>query len=92
VLKKGYIGLLMLVFYTTWPALAQIRQNAFTIVDDQMVLYLDLKLKKGDIDSLLRIADIKGVTVDNLLRGNFNQLQKEGWTISHIADNKLMSR
>ena len=89
-LKKGYIGLLVLVFYTTWPALAQIRQNAFTIADDQMVLYLDLKLKKTDIDSLLRIADIKGVTVDNLLHGNFNQLQKEGWTISHMADNRLM--
>ncbi|OCX54469.1 hypothetical protein BEL04_09530 [Mucilaginibacter sp. PPCGB 2223] len=88
--KKGYIGLLLLVFCTMWPALAQIRQNAFTITDDQMVLYLDLKLKKADIDSLLRIADIKGVTVDNLLRGNFNQLQKDGWTISHMADNKLM--
>lgn len=89
-LKKGYIWLLMLVFYNAWPALAQIKQNAFTISEDQMVLFLDLKLKKTEIDSLLRIADIKGVTVDNLLRGNFEALQKDGWTVNRRANNSLI--
>ncbi|WP_448697356.1 glycogen-binding domain-containing protein [Mucilaginibacter sp. AW1-3] len=89
-LKRATIGLLMLVFYTAWPAFAQIKNNAFTISDDQMVLYLDLKLKKAQIDSLLRIADIKNATADALLRGNIDALQKDGWTVSRMENNRLM--
>jgi len=87
--KKGYIGLLLLVLCTTWPVFAQVKQNAFTIADDQMVLYLDLKIGRATIDSLLRIADIKGVDIDKLIRGNFDALRKDGWTVTQTANNKL---
>jgi hypothetical protein len=84
--KRGYILLLMLMRYTIWPTFAQIKQNAFTISEDQMILYLNLHLKRADIDSLLRIADIKQVNIDNLLRGDFGDLQKSGWTVNRKGD------
>ncbi len=85
-LKKGYILLFTMLVYAIWPVYAQVRPNAFTISEDQMILYIDLHLKRADIDSLLRIADIKQVNIDNLLRGNFNDLQKNGWTVGRKGD------
>jgi hypothetical protein len=90
-IKRRYIVLiLMILFNTMAPAIGQIKRNAFTIDNDQMVLYIDLKLAKADIDSLLRIADIKGITVDNLLKGNYTGLEKIGWTIKKLQNNQLM--
>ena len=85
-----YILLILMLLYSIHPVAAQGTRNDFAIENDNMVLYLHLNLKKEEIDSLLRIADIKGVTHDNLLHNNYQSLEKEGWIVKLINKNLLM--
>ncbi|WP_295664116.1 glycogen-binding domain-containing protein [uncultured Mucilaginibacter sp.] len=77
-----YIGLMiLLLLFGIERSAAQNQRNDFVIENDNMILTIDLKLKKEEIDSLLRIADIHGISVDNLLNNEFSQLLKDGWEV-----------
>lgn len=82
--------LLMILISIMSPAMGQGHKNAFVIDNDQMVLYIDLKLSKAAIDSLLRVADIQGVSTDKLTRGDYRDLQKNGWVVKKLASGQLM--
>ncbi|RKR85213.1 AMP-activated protein kinase-like protein [Mucilaginibacter gracilis] len=89
--KHRHILLLFMVLLNTVnPVLGQVHKNAFTINNDQMVLYVDLKLSKYAIDSLLRIADITETNAEKLLKGNFLELEKSGWVVKKLQNNQLM--
>ncbi|WP_295650133.1 hypothetical protein, partial [uncultured Mucilaginibacter sp.] len=77
-----YIGLMiLLLLFGIERSVAQNQRVDFVIENDNMILTIDLKLKKEEIDSLLRIADIHGISVDNLLNNEFSQLLKDGWEV-----------
>jgi hypothetical protein len=73
---------LVLSFFSVNRAAAQGGRNNFAIENDNVVLYLDLKLKKEVIDSMLKVADIKVATYSNLIRNDFAALLKDGWEIN----------
>jgi hypothetical protein len=70
--------------------MGQGRKNAFVINDDQMALYIDLRLGKAAIDSLLRMADIKGTNANDILKGAYDDLIKDGWTVRTSEKNLLI--
>jgi len=89
--KRAYILCLFMMFLNTMtPVIGQARKSAFVIEDDQMVLYINLKLSKAAIDSLLRVADIQGIKADRLVNGDYNELQKNGWTIKNLQSGQLV--
>lgn len=70
--------------------MGQVRKNAFVIDNDQMVLYIDLKLSKSAIDSLFRVAGIEGMSADMLSHGTYNLLEKSGWLVKKLSSGQLM--
>jgi len=72
------------------PVIGQVRKNAFTIENDQMVLYIDLKLSKAAIDSLLRVADIQGINTNKLTHGDYGDLEKSGWLVKKLSSGQLI--
>jgi hypothetical protein len=80
---------LLLLLQAIYPAMGQ-NHDAFTIENNQMVLYLDLGKQKHELDSLLKIADIKGVSINNLLHGDYKELEKDGWMVRKVKYNTLL--
>jgi type 1 glutamine amidotransferase len=81
-----YIGLvLVLSLFSVSRTAAQGGRNNFAIENDNVVLYLDLKLKKEVIDSMLRVADIKVTAYSNLLRNDYAALLKDGWEVKRTG-------
>ncbi len=86
-----YIWLiLVLSLFSAMPSRAQDGKNNFAIEDDNVVLYLNLKLKKEVIDSMLKVADIKVTTYNNLIQHDYYALIKDGWDIKQGPNNALM--
>lgn len=89
--RSNHIAILLMILISIMsPAMGQAHKNAFTIDSDQMVLYIDLKLSKVAIDSLLRVADIQGINTAKLSAGDFSELQKNGWIVKKISSGQLM--
>jgi hypothetical protein len=81
---------IMMLISTMNPLIGQVRKNAFTIADDQMVLYINTKLSRAQIDSLLRIADIHNVNTDKITRGDYSELEKNGWVVKRLQKDQIM--
>ena len=69
-------------------AIAQ-KRNALSIAVDHLVLKLDLKSSKNEIDSALKIAGISGTDAGKVLSGDFGAIINDGWTMASRQDNLI---
>ncbi len=80
--RPGYIVvILVLLFSSMGTAVAQ-KRNTLSIADDHLVLRIDLKSSKKELDSIMEVAGISKRTAARLLRGDFAAINDEGWNIS----------
>jgi hypothetical protein len=61
-------------------AVAQ-KRNSLAIAVDHLVLKLDLKSPKSEIDSALKMAGIAGANAAAVVSGNFGAITNDGWTL-----------
>jgi 1,4-alpha-glucan branching enzyme len=80
--RPGYIVvMLILLFSSIGTAVAQ-KRNTLTIADDRLVLRIDLKSPRKELDSILEVAGIGASFAQNILRGDFTAMSNDGWNIS----------
>jgi 1,4-alpha-glucan branching enzyme len=85
--RPGYIVIiLVLLFGSIGTAVAQ-KRNTLTIADDRLVLRIDLKSPRKELDSILEVAGISKPTAVKLLNGDFAAINDDGWSISEHQDN-----
>jgi hypothetical protein len=63
------------------PAMAQKRSN-LVMAKDKLVLLIDLRSSKTEVDNLLRKAGLKEANASAILKGDFTALKKDGWTMT----------
>jgi len=68
------------------PLSAQKRSN-LVIGSDKLVLFIDMRSSKTEVDTLLKKAGLKGVNAAAILKGDFTALQKDGWTMAKKQGN-----
>lgn len=67
-------------------AVAQ-KRNSLAIADDHLVLKLDLKSPKNEIDNALKTAGISGANSAAIINGDFSTITNDGWRmVSHEGD------
>jgi hypothetical protein len=80
--RPGFIVIvLILLFSSIRTAIAQ-KRNTLTIADDHLVLRIDLKSSRKELDSILEVAGISKSTAAKLLKGDFTAINDDGWNIS----------
>jgi hypothetical protein len=70
------------------PAMAQKRSN-LVMAKDKLVLLIDLRSSKTEVDNLLRKAGLKGADASAILKGDFTALKKDGWTMAEKQGNVI---
>jgi 1,4-alpha-glucan branching enzyme len=58
------------------------KQNNLIVANDELVLLIDLRSKKADVDSILKRAGIPGNNSLKVLKRDYNAITKEGWKIT----------
>ncbi|GAB3906279.1 hypothetical protein [Mucilaginibacter boryungensis] len=85
---KQHIILFLLMLCTVSNAMAQSKNNLL-LDRDHLVLLIDLKSTRAQIDSILKTAGITGVKADMVLKGDYDALRKDGWNIVKLHDGLL---
>jgi len=69
-------------------AIAQ-KKNTLIIADDRLVLNIDLKSSKKELDSIFEIAGVSKIIAGKVLKGDFNALSADGWNLASHDDNVI---
>lgn len=72
--------MLMLLIGSAGEVCAQNRNNLIT-AGGNLVLLIDLRSSKADIDSILKNAGIKGANANEVSKGNFEAITNDGWVL-----------
>ncbi|SDE26454.1 Glycogen recognition site of AMP-activated protein kinase [Mucilaginibacter pineti] len=67
---------------------AQTRNNLI-LGNDHLILLIDLRSSKSQLDSILKAAGIKGANTNDLLKGDFTALTKDGWNVTERQKNVI---
>jgi hypothetical protein len=59
----------------------QQQKSNWSLAKDHLVLLLDLRSPKSQLDSILKAAGITGAKADMVLRGDYTALKKDGWNV-----------
>jgi hypothetical protein len=83
-------GRIVIVFFAiicmAIHARAQKRSN-LVMGKDNLVLLIDLRSSKTEVDSLLKKAGLKGANATAILKGDFTALKKDGWAVGEKRGN-----
>jgi len=80
--RPGYIVVILVLLFSSIGTAVGQKRSALTIADDHLVLRIDLKSSKKELDSILEVAGISKSTAVKLLKGDFAAINDEGWNIS----------
>ncbi|TWI96699.1 AMP-activated protein kinase-like protein [Mucilaginibacter frigoritolerans] len=61
--------------------------NALIIEEDRLIIQIDLRSSKIQLDSILKIAGIREANTDNIIKGDFGFFKNEGWVFEAKQDN-----
>jgi hypothetical protein len=83
-------GRIVIVFFAmvcmAIHASAQKRSN-LVMGKDNLVLLIDMRSSKTEVDSLLKKAGLKGANAMAVLKGDFTALKKDGWMVAEKRGN-----
>jgi hypothetical protein len=85
---KRHIILFLLMVCTVSNVLSQ-RKNNMVLANDHLILLIDLRSSKAQVDSILKAAGITGAKADMVFKGDYSALRKDGWNIVKLQDNLL---
>jgi len=77
---------LILLLCSIKTAIAQNR-NSLVIARDHLILQIDLQSPKSVLDSVLKTAGISTGSANQLIKGDFNAVVNDGWTMTSRRDN-----
>lgn len=83
---KLYISVILLLLTGILTAFAQ-KRNDLIIAKDHLILLVDTRSSRSQIDSMLKLAGISGATADMIIKNDFSVAKKEGWNIKKIDEN-----
>src|SRR4051812_31924946 len=86
--KCRSIVIVFLLFVCIINARAQNRNN-LVLGKDHLILLIDLRSSKTELDSIFKAAGIKGVTASAVLKGDFSALKKDGWNVTERQSNVI---
>jgi hypothetical protein len=64
-------------------------RNSLVLGKDHLILLLDLRSPKSQLDSILKAAGIKGANATAILKGDFSAMAKDGWNITNRKTNSV---
>lgn len=79
-IRLKHLFTLFLMLCSLTAAVAQMR-NKMIMQRGRLVVIVDVRTSKTDIDSILRAAGVTGQTADMLLKGNYAPAIKNGWNV-----------
>jgi len=80
--RTGHIVIILLLLLCGMDvAIAQIR-NTLVIAEDRLILQIDLKSPKKELDSVLRIAGVTNFNTTRIINGDFSVLVNDGWNVA----------
>ncbi|MES2275813.1 MAG: hypothetical protein V4592_07315 [Bacteroidota bacterium] len=85
---KQHIILFLLMVCTVSNVLSQ-RKNNMVLANDHLILLIDMRSSRAQMDSILKAAGITGTKADMVLKGDYTALRKDGWNIVKLKDNLL---
>jgi hypothetical protein len=85
---KRHIVLFFLLIASLSDMFAQSKNN-LVLDKDHLVLLIDLRSSKAQLDSMLKVAGITGAKADMVLKGDYSAIKKDGWNVVKLQDNLL---
>ncbi len=85
---KIYLILFLLLFGSNVSTFSQTRNN-LVMAKDHLILLIDVRSSRAQIDSMLRMAGINGASAELILKNDFNAPKKDGWNITRIDQNTI---
>ncbi len=79
-MRLKHLFTLFLMLCSLTAAVAQVR-NKMIMQRGRLVLIVDLRTSKTEIDSMLKAGGVTGQTADMLLKGNYAPAIKNGWSV-----------
>lgn len=65
------------------------KRSSLILGKDHLILLIDLRSSKQELDSLFKAAGIKGANSATILKGDYSALTKDGWNISKRSINSI---
>ncbi len=87
-LIKSYTILFWLMTCMLNAVMSQQKSN-MVLSHDHLILLIDLRSTKAQLDSILKAAGITGVKEELVLKGDYTALQKDGWKVAKLQENLL---
>jgi 1,4-alpha-glucan branching enzyme len=87
--RTGHILIILLLLFCSMNSAIAQKRNTLTITDDHLVLRIDLKSPKKELDSILEVAGMGASVASNILRGDFTAMNNDGWNISEHRDDVI---
>ncbi|GAB3931835.1 glycogen-binding domain-containing protein [Mucilaginibacter myungsuensis] len=85
---KKHIVLFLLMVGICNNALSQSRNN-MSLSHDHLILLIDLKSTRLQVDSILKAAGITNVSADMIFKGEHDNLKKDGWKVKKLQNDLL---
>ena len=80
--RTGHIVIILLLLLCGIDvAIAQTR-NTLIIAQDRLILQMDLKSPKKELDSVLKIAGVTNFNTARIINGDFSVLVNDGWNVA----------
>src|SRR6516165_6860894 len=70
--------ILILLLCSISDAIAQ-KRNTLVIADDHLILNIDLKSPRNELDSIFKVAGISETMIEKTAAGDFAAMHNEGW-------------
>jgi len=70
--------ILLLLLCSIGNAIAQ-KRNTLVIADDHLILNIDLKSPRSELDSIFKVAGISESIIEKVTAGDFAAMRNEGW-------------
>lgn len=83
-----HIILFLLMLCTVNLAMAQQKSN-LSLTKDHLVLLIDLRSTKSQLDSIFKAAGISSAKADMVIRGDYSAMKKDGWNVVKLQDNLI---
>jgi hypothetical protein len=85
---RSIVLILLLLSCFVFETKAQ-KRSSLVLGKDHLILLVDLRSSKQELDSLFKAAGIKGATTSAFLKGDYSALTKDGWNINKRTKNSI---
>src|SRR3569833_565525 len=77
--RCAYIMIIVVLLLSNINTAVAQNRNSLIIARDHLILQIDLQSPKKSIDSILNIAGVNTQYADQVIKGDFTALNKDGW-------------